>query len=416
MTNRTKFILLYTAIFLFFAIPYAIHLVRLGAAAASIGFREANEESKINQQKAALENSFNAKYPGENFVFDDLYQIRKATTYRDTTVSFFIYSNKLKIKSVDLNFVQCVAQKATSEAKKNKAEKELELALKKLEEKYGSKVQEWVSRIGKERFFNYDYQVLCGEYFADNNSYQFDQKSVEEFKIFLDEYKVNELNIQYENELVDQQFRNQLQKIKKDLSQKEQAILNEQLADFSPVIDDYKRYNFSGSSLGSFDYTIPARIIDQDRLNEALNTVYNEQYKDYSLRNGAMPYAYCYGAKNSGPSGVKINAGNSDVLVSIKNMNDEVVRHVYVKSFHSFTLRVPNGNYQVFFYYGYGWNPKRSMTQTICGNLIGGFLNNEVVSKDPEILTLKYQTMEYTLSVKAGGNFSTAGSSKSEAF
>ena len=72
-------------------------------------------------------------------------------------------------------------------------------SLKKLEEKYGSKVQEWVSRIGKERFFKYDYQVQCGEYFADNNSYQFDQKSVEEFKIFLDEYKVNELNVEYEN-------------------------------------------------------------------------------------------------------------------------------------------------------------------------------------------------------------------------
>jgi hypothetical protein len=129
-----------------------------------------------------------------------------------------------------------------------------------------------------------------------------------------------------------------------------------------------------------------------------------------------MPYSYCYGAKNSGPSRVIVNAGNSDVLVSIKDMNDKVIRHVYVKSNHTFTLRVPNGNYQVFFYYGSGWNPKRSMTNTICGNLIGGFLNNEVVSKDPEIIKLNYGYIEYTLSIQSGGNFSTAGSSKSEAF
>ena len=95
MTNRTKFILLYAVIFLIFAIPYAIHLVKLATVAATISYRESSEESRINELKASLESSFNAKYPGENFVFEDLYHIQKATTYRDTTVSFFIYSNTL---------------------------------------------------------------------------------------------------------------------------------------------------------------------------------------------------------------------------------------------------------------------------------------------------------------------------------
>jgi len=416
MANRTKFILLYAGIFLFFAIPYAIHLVKLATVAATISYRESNEESRINELKASLESSFNAKYPGENFVFEDLYYIQKATTYRDTTISFFIYSNTLKIKSLDQEYLYCVSKKAGSEADKSKAEKSLEIALKKLEKEYGPLVYTMVSKIGKNRFFKHTYQVACQDYFSNNNSYNFDPLAVEDFKRFLDEYKTHEAQIQQENLVVDQQYQEQLNQIKSDLTEKERNLLNAQLADFSPIIDDYKRFNYAGNALGNFDYSIPARIIDQDRLKEALNSIFSERYKDYSLQNGAMPYSYCYGAKNSGPSGIKVNAGSSDVLVSIKNMNDEVIRHVYVKSYHSFTLRVPNGNYQVFFYYGSGWNPKRSMTHTICGNLVGGFLNNEMISKDPEIVNLNHSYIEYTLSVQTGGNFIPTGSSKNEAF
>ena len=345
-----------------------------------------------------------------------MYHIQKATAYRDTTVSFFIYSNTLKIKAFDQSYLYCVAKKATTEAEKRKAEKSLEIALKKLEKEYGPMVYTMVSKLGKNRFFKQTYQVLCEDYFANNNSYTFDPVSFEDFKNFLTEYKVHEAQIQKENLTVDQQYQDQFNKLKSELSEKEQNLLSAQLSDFSPIIDDYKRFNYAGNALGSFDYSIPAKIIDQDRFNEALNSIYSEHYRDYSLQNGAMPYSYCYGAKNSGPSSITVNGGNSDVLVSMKNMNDVVIRHVYVKSNHSFKLRVPNGKYQVFFYYGSGWNPKRSMTHTVCGNLIGGFLNNEIISKDPEIVTLSYENIVYTLSVQSGGNFKPLGSSKSEAF
>jgi hypothetical protein len=416
MTNRLIFIILYTGIFLFFAIPYSIHLVNLATVAAKIGFRESNEESRINNLKASLENDFNSKYPGENFVFEDLYRIQKATTYSDTTISFFIYSNTLKIKTIDKRYLYCVSNKAASEADKSIAEKSLQIELKKLEKEYGNLVNAMVSNIGKTRFFKNTKQVACEDFFSNNNSYNFDALAFEDFERLLDEYKINEAQIQQDNAVIENQYQVQLDKIKSELTEKEQNLLIARLGDFYPVIDDYKRFNFTGNNLGSFDYTIPARVIDQDRLNEALNSIFSKRYQNYSLQNGAMPYSYCYGAKNSGPSRVIVNAGNSDVLVSIKDMNDKVIRHAYVKSFHSFTLRVPNGNHQVFFYYGSGWNPKRSMTHTICGNLIGGFLNNEMISKDPEIIKLNYSYIEYSLSVQTGGNFRTAGSSKSEAF
>jgi hypothetical protein len=97
-------------------------------------------------------------------------------------------------------------------------------------------------------------------------------------------------------------------------------------------------------------------------------------------------------------------------------MNDQVIRHAYIKSRRSYTLNLPDGNYQVFFYYGTGWNPKRFMKDTDCGRLVGGFLANESVSKDPNPLRLYSGVMEYTLTEQIGGNFSTAGSSKMEAF
>ena len=162
-------------------------------------------------------------------MFEDLYHIQKATTYRDTTISFFIYSNTLKIKSLDQSYLYCVSKKAASEADKTKAEKALEIALKKLEKEYGPLVYTMVSKLGKNRFFKHTYQVVCEDYFSNNNSYNFDPLAVEDFKNFLDEYKTNEAQIQQENLVVDQQYQEQLDKIKSELTEKEQNLLSAQL-------------------------------------------------------------------------------------------------------------------------------------------------------------------------------------------
>jgi hypothetical protein len=56
------------------------------------------------------------------------------------------------------------------------------------------------------------------------------------------------------------------------------------------------------------------------------------------------------------------------------------------------------------------------MPKTICGNLIGGFVNNEFTNKDPEIVDLFYSGIEYTLKIQTNGNFQTENCSKDEAF
>lgn len=139
-----------------------------------------------------------------------------------------------------------------------------------------------------------------------------------------------------------------------------------------------------------------------------------------SLSNGSQPYAKYYG-RNCSYNGLRpavtVNASAySDVVVIVRynNSNGAVAGHVYVRKNCSSTIYLPeNRYYQVFFYYGSGWYPKKDMT----GGVKGGFLHNESFSKDGSPIYLRYGDMlTYTLTQQIGGNFSTSGSNKNEVF
>lgn len=146
--------------------------------------------------------------------------------------------------------------------------------------------------------------------------------------------------------------------------------------------------------------------------------IYNK-YINNSLRTGSTPYAYCYGGNQScssrGCSKIRVKiAYNSDVIVTIKK-NDKVYRHGYISSGGSYTFEMPNGTYQIFFYYGTGWNPKKEMAQISCGTLKGGFISGENFGKD-DSQTLNNEILEYELILQENGNFSTRPSDSDEAF
>jgi len=141
-----------------------------------------------------------------------------------------------------------------------------------------------------------------------------------------------------------------------------------------------------------------------------------------SLYTGATPYSYCYGSNPycSPPSGyvecsgIKVKSSyNSDVLVLIKK-NDRVYSHAYIKAGGSYMFKLKDGTYQPFFYYGKGWNPNKYLNTIYCGKVMGGFVSDELLSKDdPQYLN--HSTLTYTLR-PANGNFSTQRSNKGEAF
>ena len=144
-----------------------------------------------------------------------------------------------------------------------------------------------------------------------------------------------------------------------------------------------------------------------------------DKYINNSLKNGSSPYAYCFGNNKScsanGCSQIEIKAPiNSDVIVTVKK-NNEVYRHAYITAGSKYSLELPNGQYQPFFYYGKGWNPEKIMKKTNCGVLKGGFISNEVFGKDA-LQSLNNNILSYELIIQQNGNFSTKPSNSQEAF
>jgi hypothetical protein len=139
----------------------------------------------------------------------------------------------------------------------------------------------------------------------------------------------------------------------------------------------------------------------------------------YGQYTGAAPWSNCYGTNTSckvvGCSDIKVTASSEDPVVAIVKKNDKVFRHAYISAGRSFTFELPDGRYQVFFYYGNDWDNYKKMSSDDCSSLMGGFSSDEYVSKD-DPLTIKGQLMTYTLTKVAYGNFSPKSSNLKEIF
>lgn len=168
-----------------------------------------------------------------------------------------------------------------------------------------------------------------------------------------------------------------------------------------------------------------AKQLEQERIareakleEERKEKEIHDRWINNSLHNGATPFSYCYGGNQScsdwGCSQINVRTPyNSDVLVTIKK-NGRVVRHAYIKKSSSYTFELPNGTYQPYFYYGKGWNPNKFMMKTSCGDLIGGFIDDEHFGKD-DPQQLNNAILEYELILQTNGNFSTRPSNQNEA-
>lgn len=103
-----------------------------------------------------------------------------------------------------------------------------------------------------------------------------------------------------------------------------------------------------------------------------------EYYKNNSLSNGSQPYAYKFGYNGScsyyGCSEIKVVASySSDVIATVKNNSDKVIRHAYIRAGRSYSFELSSGYYKLSFYFGNGWYPKK----VLANGLKGGFLENE---------------------------------------
>ena len=144
----------------------------------------------------------------------------------------------------------------------------------------------------------------------------------------------------------------------------------------------------------------------------------------YSQYTGATPWENCFGINCScegypengylvGCSKIKVSTSTSPVVAIVKRYGN-VLKHAYISAESSYLFEVPDGTYQVFFYYGDIWNSRKKMNSDECPGIYGGFTKNESVSKDSPI-SLESQRMTYKLTRVSNGNFSPKSSSLNEA-
>lgn len=167
---------------------------------------------------------------------------------------------------------------------------------------------------------------------------------------------------------------------------------------YSPSTETPKTTLYSSST--------PQKSSYSSQKQEAPNPYINNR-----LETGELPYSrYNTAWGDESEIFVKTKTSGSDVVVLLKQYG-EIVRNIYIRAGGSYSFHIPNGSYQVFFYYGKGWNPEKRMND----RLTGGFVANESFQKDAEIF-LDNQKLTYELIPQRNGNFNTQQSSASEMF
>ena len=415
LSIRTKVVL---TLILLFCASYGYHFYNVTQVKKALDSAYKEDLKKFESEKNMLYIKLINQDKNASRILDSLYSltIENAKSFNNKTVSFLFFSENIKYNLIDFKYLNTLKIKVESELYNYYQLKKYSSGIAELSKIYGSATQEWEDKLDKEKFFEITTSDNCRPYFENSDKYRLKDNAISEFNRFLADYTVHQKELQNQDIQIKGKLENQLNNISSSLNANAKRLLSESFDKSEAINSDYEFFKFKWAGEEDFAYEIAKKSIDQSYIDNTLEKVYTEQYRLNSLSNGSMPYSYCFGGSNSGSSSIKVNAGPEDVLVTVKNNRNVVVRHAYVKAYRTFRINVPNGSYQVFFYYGTGWNPKKFMKDTNCGRLVGGFVSNESVSRDPDILQLYNQELQYTLSKQTNGNFSTSGSSKFEAF
>ena len=445
-SNKTLLLILAFGI-LFFGAPYIYFLTKVSTFKNEIPRLVDETEYNQNSSRKIWEAKFLENHPeivakhiivgakdkGFNFKESD----RKYT--KDSIINFFIYSKTIPVVLYTPDFFQCVYYNAVNsdnfwnhyivglgKGKRNgkPLPPYLEM-LKKTKKKHrvsDKEFEEFIQMVGGLKAFQQekpssidDKCKKCIENYQ--TAFETNTVAIVDFHAFVDQYLGAKKRIGKYNRGILEKYNSKYKIQTAGMNSSMRSKLKEKIKEKPLLTSNEVTEVFSGfkEGLGDISYSFNESEEDLTPLKGYVNEIYASYYASNSLYNGATPYKYCYGASNNGyPSKVNIKSGNSDVIVTIKK-EGKVYRHAYIKAYSNYTFKVADGSYNVYFYYGKGWNPKKFMKNTNCGRLVGGFVSNVSVGKDM-YLSLNNQYMTYTLTSVKNGNFSPKTSSINEAF
>lgn len=160
----------------------------------------------------------------------------------------------------------------------------------------------------------------------------------------------------------------------------------------------------SSDSTSLEGYSDDAQTIDSYDSDEA------NEYINNRLETGSKPYKAYYGKGTTGNNYLQFNtSGDNDyVVIAKRHGSAKLMNHIYIQGGDVATIYLPDGNYDIYFYSGKGWDPTKDM-----GKVKGGFVEETPIEKD-ENVSLYNEYGQYTLFPVANGNLRLDPANKDE--
>jgi len=388
----------------------------------SISHYEIDQLSNFRKEKekrvAELINGDKIIYESFTNQFDE----SKSMAERDTSFSFLYLSKDLKYNIASLNYIDCLNNKCIIDKENGINQKLISIKEKEYGKKYGQTFSIWYPKLKNDKLLKkVNISGDCIGYFPNIEAFSLNSNAWNDFEKFMISYNnvIKQTDIQ--NRQIFNQYLSRVSSTKNQLRSSTMDLFDDKLSNKKSQIlkTEIESKEYNSPTLGLITYNVNKTNFDKQAFQNIADQVFEEQWKSNSLRTGEMPYSNCYGASNYCGSfycsEIRVKTGGADVLVTIKDRNRNVVRHGYINTGHTYTFHLSDGEYQVFFYSGSGWNPNKFMKSTYCGDLYGGFVSGENVTKD-KYISIHSQIMTYELILQRDGNLSTKPSSKDEAF
>ncbi|MDC1505818.1 J domain-containing protein [Winogradskyella sp.] len=366
---------------------------------------------------------------------------------KDSLISFFVYSKIFSLELYKPDFFECVYYNSVNtynywnhytvgldenSTKKSSLLLYLEM-FKKISNKYNASEKEFedlIQIVGGLGVFHSvkrsKIDVKCKE--CINNyqmAYEINNIAINDFYVFTEEYITHKNEIDQHNKSFLLEFDNVYNKLTAGMNEPLKEKLKSKLEEESYPKKNQESSSFAGSrgGLGNITYSFDKYDDNLLLLNEYADNTYTKYYSTNYLNTGDTPYSYCYGRNPyctplygyAECSFIDIRASNSSDVVVIVKKNNRVYAHAYIRAGGYYKFKLGNGDFQTFFYYGNGWNPNKFIKITNCGQILGGFVNNESLDKS-EVIRLYNSSMSYTLYTVEDGNFTPKKSNKNEAF
>jgi hypothetical protein len=387
----------------------------------SVSLYESEQLKKFIEEKEKKYADLQFENPKIFQLFKAQFDEHKAMNQRDSTYSFLYLSGNVKFNSPSFQYFDCLQNKCIVDMQNDSTQQLIIIKEKELQRKFGEKFTLWYPKFKDDKLNKkINESENCKTFFPELFQISYNQSAWNDFEQFLIEYGLAIKESQAQNSKVEAQLKTKYSAASYQLNSGALDYFRNRLdTEMSTIITaDSLPAIYSSTTLGSITYYVIRKNFNQAVYKNIEDDAFTEQWKYNSLSTGSMPYSYCYGSSNycgNYCSEIQVRTGGSDVLATIKDSEGDVFRHAYIKSGHSFTFNVPDGQYQVFFYSGTGWNPNKYMTTSSCGTLHGGFVSAESFTKD-DYISLNSQSMTYELIMQPNGNLNTQPSSMNEAF